>query len=110
MSSTKNEKELRRFFEKKLVPAAEKLRARGVELFPTAADDAESWYVPGPIGEPEFFEFEPGDVERTLREMWERDGLPELAKLAPDLAKLTRRLEFTEEESEDVSPFVYAMW
>ena len=110
MSSTKNEKELRRFFEKKLVPAAEKLRARGVELFPTAADDAESWYVPGPIGEPEFFEFEPADVERTLRELWERDGLPELAKLAPDLAKLTRRLEFTEAESEDVSPFVYAMW
>ena len=110
MSSTKDERELRRFFEKKLVPAAERLRTRGVELLPTRPDDAESWYVPGPIGEPEFFEFEPEDVERSLRELWERDGLPELARLAPDIAKLARRLEFTDEQADDVSPFVYAMW
>ena len=109
MSSTDEDK-LRTFFREKLVPAAMKLRERGVDLFPTGPDpDAESWWEPGPTEE-EFVELSPEQVEAALAARWLAADLPELAALAGPLMELARELEITEEPSSEVSPFVYVMY
>jgi hypothetical protein len=110
MSST-NERQLRKFFDKKLAPAARKLRDRDVRFFARSpADPGEDWYVDVSGGLPEFIELDDADAERELRAMWEQQDLPELAKLAKDLMKLAREIEIEEEQSADVSPFVYVMY
>ena len=109
MNST-NEKRLRKFYEKKLVPTAARLHARGVRFFEFGPNpEAESWYEPGPAEEPEFVTVEPEDCERRLRELWEGQGLPELAKLTRDLMKLAKQLEVEEEPSAELSPDIYIM-
>ena len=110
MSST-DERRLRRFFQDELVRAARELRQRGVSFFPLRAEPEQpTWYVPGPVGEPEFVEFEAEDCERRLRDYWQAQGLPELARLAGPLLELAHSLELDEEQSADVSPFVYVMY
>ena len=109
MSST-DEDRLRDFFRAKLVPAAKKLRERGVNLFPTGPDpDAESWWEPGP-SEDELVELTPEEIEAALAARWQAAGLPELVALAGPLMELARELEITEEPSSEVSPFIYVMY
>lgn len=110
MSST-DEAALRRFLVSQLAPVAARLRERGVAFFPLGPEAAEeSWYQPAPEGEPELSELEPEAFEARLRQRWERQGLPELAALAAPLAQLARQLEVGEEESAEISPFVYVMY
>jgi hypothetical protein len=109
MSSTDEDK-LRRFFREKLAPVAQKLRERGVDLFPMGPDpDSESWWEPGPTEEP-FVELAPEEVEAALAARWQAADLPELVALAGPLMELARELEITEEPSSEVSPFVYVMY
>jgi hypothetical protein len=107
MSSTEDERRARAFFREKLLPAAAALRERGVAFFPLGPDDADSWFEAPPAGDP-FLTL--GDLETALREHWEAEGLPELAALARSLADLADALEIREQDSADVSPFVYVMY
>ena len=110
MRST-DEARLRRFYRRRLRPAAEELRARGVGFFPLGPEpEASSWYEEGPSGEPEFVELEPEDLERALREHWGREGLSELVALVGPLAELAKKLETPREDPGDVSPFIYVMY
>ena len=110
MSST-DEKTLRRFHADHLVPAAEALRARRRQFFPAGPDDgAETWYVTLPAAEADFVEIDEAALAQTLRARWEAEGLPELAALAEPLLELARSLEVAEEETPDISPFVYVMY
>ena len=109
MSST-DERALRRFFAEKLVPAAEALRAREVRFFALGPEgDAESWYQPAP-DDPDFQEIDEAALAEALRERWQAEGLPELAELADALLELSRGLEIAEQETPDISPFVYVMY
>ncbi|MEO2003489.1 MAG: hypothetical protein ABGY41_05275 [Candidatus Poribacteria bacterium] len=109
MSST-DDLRLRRFFRKHLLPAAAKLRARGVSFFPLGPEpEAETWYE-GPPTEPKFTSLNVDECEAALRELWQNQDRPELAELAGELMKLAEHLEIHEEESADVSPFVYVMY
>ena len=109
MSST-DELRLRRFFRKRLLGAAEKLRARGVSFFPLGPEpEAETWYH-GPPAEPKFTSLNVEECEAALRELWQGQDLPELADLAGEMMNLAQHLEVQEEESADVSPFVYVMY
>jgi len=114
MSSTderRKDQRLRQYFAQVLVPAADRLRARGVRLMPLGPEpEADTWYVPGPSGEPEFVEFDVEDCERIMRAFWEAQGCHELAEMAGQLAELAQELEIGEEESSDVSPFIYVMF
>jgi hypothetical protein len=109
MNST-DERAVRRFFTERLVPAAEALRARGVRLFPLGGEaERESWYE-GPPAEPDFVTLGEAEVEAALREHWRARGLPELAALAGPLLELAASLEVHEEQTPDISPFVYVMY
>lgn len=111
MSSTEDTR-LGKFFDKRLVPLADQLRARGVRFFAMGPDaDAESFYLPANPMEPEFIELEgPAACEKALLELWERQGMAELAALAGPLMDLARHLEIREEEWGEISPFVYVMY
>lgn len=111
MSSTEDAR-LSKFFDRHLVPLAERLRARGRLPFPLGPDEqSASYYVAPEPGEPGFLELDdPEACERALRALWERRGLPELAALSRPLLELARRLEIREDESGEVSPFVYVMY
>jgi hypothetical protein len=103
---------VRRFFARRVVPAAEALRGRGVRFFARRPEpEAASFWVDVPEGEPEFTLLaDPEACERALRDLWEEQGLPELAELAHPLIELARHLEVREEEAGEVSPFVYVMY
>ena len=110
MSSTDDER-LRRFYVERLEPAARRLRERGVEFFPLGPDStAATWYVVPPAG-PDFISLDDeAACAATLTGMWSAQGLPELAELVPHLMALARELEVVEEETTDISPFVYVMY
>ena len=110
MSST-DETKIRDFYREHLVPAADRLRERGVSFFALGPDpDEVTWYVPGPADEPEFTEVEDDTCEEQLREAWRAEGLAELEALARPLMQLARELELDEEQSAELSPFVYVMY
>jgi len=111
MTSTEDRR-LGRFFDKRLVPLAERLRASDTRFFPLGPDaEAESYYLPASRGEPKFIELEgPAACEKALREIWEGQRMPELAALAEPLMALAQRLEIREDEWGEISPFVYVMY
>jgi hypothetical protein len=108
MSSTEDDWRMRRFFDERMVPAAVRLRARGVSFFPLGPEpDAPSWYVGAPEN-PDFQDLEPPDLAAALSVHWH--DVPELAELADALVALARSLETKDEDDGDISPFVYVMY
>ncbi len=105
------------FFREVLVPVALRERATGREFFALRPDAAaESYYV-----EPTNRSMEPADFElrasesvedfiRELAALWASEGLEELAATAPRLAALASGLREDEEQTDDVSPFMYVMF
>ncbi len=118
MSSTdraggaKSEPRLRQFFAEHIVPAAERLRRRGVRFFATARDSAVTSYFQKcePRSESLFMEIEPRDCQTMLVARWQREGLPELVDLSGPLFALAQELAPVEEAADDVSPFIYVMF
>jgi hypothetical protein len=102
------ERELRRFFQERIVPAARALRERGVSFFPVEPDPAAaSYWTARQSGEGYVFAVGE-DVASELHELWHEH--PELQALAGDLAAMTRTLAERRDESADVSSFIYAMF
>jgi hypothetical protein len=105
------------FFREVLVPAALRERASGREFFALRPDaSSESYYV-----EPTKREMKPEDFElrasesieafvRELAALWSSEGREDLAAMAPRLASLASELREDEEQSDDVSPFMYVMF
>ena len=105
------------FFREVLVPVALKERESGREFFALRPDSsAESYYVEPTKREmmPEDFELRAGEsVEefvRALAALWASEGREELAAMAPRLAALAAEVREDEEQSDDVSPFMYVMF
>jgi hypothetical protein len=101
----------------RMTAIAQSLRADGREPFPMRPDPAaatyytrrtatemrrEDFHVPA-CDSPEAF-------EKALVEYWKQQGLPELCELAPRIGALARDLCLKEEQADEVSPFVYAMF
>jgi hypothetical protein len=108
LTDDERERELRRFFHERIVPAAESLRERGVSLFALQPDrTVRSYWSTRPRGEGCIFQIG-DDLAGELHTMWRND--PELQALAGDLAAMTRAMAERREESADVSSFIYAMF
>jgi len=109
--SSIDDKALRRFFAERLTVVAETLRRRGYTAFSLGPDeDADTWYVDVDPEEPVFIEVEVEQMDADLRGMWEKEGLPELAALSTSLVKMGHDLRADEDESADISPFMYVMY
>ena len=113
MSSTDRaaEREVRRFFAEHITPAADRLRQRGACFFATGPDaGAETYYEKHEKADSPFVEIELDDCQSSLAQMWQRQGYPELVELSGPLFALAGQLTPPEEESGDVSPFIYVMF
>ena len=101
---------LRAFFREKLQTVADQCRERGACFLPDMAGEA-SCYVTYPADVPELVDASACISEEALRQLWEEQGLPELADLAGSLLELRASLKPTRRETTgDVSPFIYAMF
>ena len=108
MTDEPRDRDLRRFFHERIVPAAESLRERGVFFFALEPDRTQrSYWNTRPRSEGYIFEIG-DDLAGELHELWRE--YPELQALASDLAAMTRTMADRREESADVSSFIYAMF
>jgi hypothetical protein len=106
------------FFRDRVLPLAERTRARRRRRLPTGPDpSAASYYEPARRPCMERADFVrasglgPETLEAKLRELWQERGDAELAELAPELARLARGLAIeVAEEGDEISPFVYVMY
>jgi hypothetical protein len=111
------DRRLERFFRTQLLAVAQQYRREGRSLLAGNPDPAQ----------PTYFhrrsktrmtkaDFESGsccttdELVEALRQMWQQEGLAELAELAPQLAKFAEQLKQMQPDTEEVSPFVYAMY
>jgi hypothetical protein len=109
-TARQQEQQLRAFFREKLLVAAEQCRKRGASLVPDVTN-APSCYVAYPTDAPELVEGSACINEEALRQMWEKESLPELAELAASLLEMRVSLRpAPDENTGDVSPFIYAMF
>ena len=108
---TQGDARLEEFFERQLVPIAEKLRANDIQVLALEFSDNESsWYVPHIDEGPEVFSFDVDQLEQELRDLWRDQQDAVLLELKKSLADLARDLYRESEDDDDVSPFVYVMF
>jgi hypothetical protein len=102
---------LRRFYANELIAVAEKLRSSGYEGISLGRDEnVGTWYVDVDAESAVFIEVEVEQVTARLRGIWEGEDLQELAALSASLVEVARDLRTDEDESADISPFMYVMY
>ena len=109
-SAEETETLLRSFFAERLVPAAQCLRERHVTFFATGPDPAAESYFERHQTAPYFTTIEPEDCIPRLVQMWQEEGLHELAELAEPLAELVLLLAPKDDDSGELSPLIYVMF
>jgi hypothetical protein len=108
LTDENHERELRRFFHERIVPAASALRERGIEFFALAPDRARpSYWTARPREEEYVFQIS-DNLAAELRELWRAH--PELEAFSDQFAAMARELAERREESAQVSSFIYAMF
>jgi hypothetical protein len=112
LTETEKEKILRSFYAERLLPLAKITRERGIELFPLSPDEgAASYYKERDDDGCYVHEINAEEITAQLKALWSTGELSELAELAEPLTSLAEILrEQEEEDSSDVSPFIYAMF
>ncbi len=107
---------IKEFFQRELLPLRNHLGERA-HFFatrfeaesPTYFEDKEPAVLePAAMEAPECLL--PADLEQKLTQMWQAQGFPELAALAPALARLAELLQAGAEPGAEVSPFIYVMF
>lgn len=101
---------LEAFFARHLVPAAESLRARDVQFFPVGPDpDAPTYWRRRDDAGDYLDAVNPAATAERLRQMWAEH--PELVALVDPLLELASTLARpADQQSPEVSPFIYAMY
>ncbi len=114
MSTTNIEKEkiLRAFYREHLLPLAEAAKQRGIRFFPLGKDDepsdAASYYIERKDDGNYVHEIDSANLAKELEALWQ--DFPELAALAGPIVELAETIKEDEESTEEVSPFIYAMF
>src|ERR1043166_6808072 len=119
MSSTEKQKQdaVRIFFNKELMPLAQKLKSAGRPMFPTGAEPGAATYFKTrskTVMSREDFVLRgvesPGAFAAAMKAHWEKSRFPEMTALAPTMGKLAEILRGEPEKDEEVSPFIYVMF
>jgi hypothetical protein len=105
------DKQLERFFREVLVPLAETARKNGVEFFPLGPGATGSSYY-SECGEKRTYlhGVELSNLENEVEQLWETGDFPELASIAGKIAEFSELLKENEDEKDEISPFIYAMF
>jgi hypothetical protein len=113
----RDERALKRFFDERLIPAADRLKADGVELLDTKLDPAaQSYYRKRRLTTMRPVDFRwggahaPAQLEADLRHLWSDSEIPALAALAAEVARLALALRRDDDQAADVADFIYVMY
>lgn len=102
---------LRAFYRERLGALAELARSRGIEFFSNGPESSrDTYYVDRTRQVAALYQVSSDEIGEQLRERWIEGQLPELADIAGEVKLLADALYETEGPSEDVSPFIYAMF
>jgi hypothetical protein len=108
---SENTELLARFYREHILPIAEDAAADGVEIFPLGPDaDCESYFIDRKSGESYVHEIDHTNMDEELSRLWSADRLRGMEDLAKPIVQLAESLRDKEVESDDVSPFIYAMF
>jgi len=99
------------FFNERLMPLAETMRKRGIELFPRGPDaNRSSYFIDRSDNGNYIHELDPENIANELREMWTSGDLPELSVIADEMVDIAQSLKENEKAQDEISPFIYAMF
>jgi len=108
---------VRAFFDKELMPLAQRLKGAGRPMFPTGGEAGAKTYfktrtkttmtredfaVPGTES--------PAAFGAAMEAHWKKSAFPEMAALAPTVGTLATLLRGEPEKDDDVSPNIYVMF
>jgi hypothetical protein len=109
MSNTEHTEELAEFYRERILSLAERAAKRGIESFPVRGDAlADSYFTERSDNETYIHTI--GNIRDDLNELWAGDKIPEMAEIARPLMKIAEMLREREQASDEVSPFIYAMF
>lgn len=104
------DKTLRDFYHDRLVPLADLAEREGIEFFPLGpADDASSYYIDRNDTGEYVHEINSEKMADELIALWD-GGLHELQSIAPALIELANLLREPDDTTDEISPFIYAMF
>lgn len=102
---------LRDFFYDVLLPIAESAQQQGVEFFPLGPEaKADSYYSDLSGANSYLHEIDLSDLGTELRQLWASGDFPDLVKIAAALEKFSKLLKEKADETDEISPFIYAMF
>jgi hypothetical protein len=109
LSIEQKEKILRAFYREHLLPLADKAKERGIVFFPPGKDEGtESYYIERQDDGSYIHEIDAANLTKELENLWQ--DFPELAALAGPMVELAETVKEDEESTDEVSPFIYAMF
>lgn len=109
MTEIQKEELLKAFYHDRLMPLAETAAERGTVFFPLSGDpSAESYYKDRNDDGNYVHEIDAENLAGELADLWA--GFPELAALAAPIVELAEAIKEDEESTEEISPFIYAMF
>lgn len=99
------------FYREHILPIAEQAEAEGLETFPLGPDVNEnSYFIHRKTGESYVHQIDHTNLQTELSRLWENDVLSGMGKLPEPIIQLAEQLREKEVESDDISPFIYAMF
>jgi hypothetical protein len=102
---------LARFYRERIAPIAENVAAEGIEIFPLGPDEkCRSYFADREPGESYIHTIDHTNMEAELSRLWSSDPVSGMNDLAAPILELAETLREKEVESDDVSPFIYAMF
>jgi hypothetical protein len=112
MTNEEKEELLKTFYRERLLPLAAAAREKGIDFFPLAGDEsAESYYIDRDDSGNYVHEINSVDLAGELEKLWsDFPELAALAALAEPLVELAEAIKEDEESTEEISPFIYAMF
>ena len=99
------------FYRDHILTLAKSASDIGVDIFPTGADPScESYFIDRAEGESYIHSIDRDEMENELKKLWAIDPVPGMAQIARPLLEIAEVLREKEQTSDEVSPFIYAMF
>lgn len=111
MQGSDDTEKLSSFYRERILPIAENAAANGTEIFPLGPDASlDTYFIDRKPGEGYIHEIDHSNMAGEFTRLWAADPLPGMEGLAKPIIELAETLREKETGSDDVSPFIYAMF
>lgn len=99
------------FYRDFILPFAKSAEDRGVDIFPMGFDpNCESYFADRSDGESYIHTIDYENLQGELQQLWAVDSISGMSEIAAPLVEIAYTVHEKEQTSEDISPFIYAMF